>query len=158
MDIILIILGILLLLGGFAGCVAPVLPGPPLAYAAILLLHFTEKVSFTTSQLLIWLLVVVVVQIIDYFIPLLGVKKYGGTKWGNWGCVIGSILGVLFFSPAGIIIGPFLGAVAGELLGGKHTSHALRAGMGAFIGFLMGTLLKVIVCGWFLLVFFNSLF
>ena len=145
-------------MGGFAGCVAPVLPGPPLAYAAILLLHFTEKVSFTTSQLLIWLLVVVVVQIIDYFIPLLGVKKYGGTKWGNWGCVIGSILGVLFFSPAGIIIGPFLGAVAGELLGGKHTSHALRAGMGAFIGFLMGTLLKVIVCGWFLLVFFNSLF
>ena len=158
MDILLIIIGIILLVCGFIGCIAPVLPGPPLSYLALLFLHFTDRVSFTTGQLLIWLLIVVLIQLIDYFIPMLGVKKYGGTKWGNWGCLIGSIVGVVFFSPIGIILGPFLGAVIGELMGGKNTQYALRAGMGAFIGFLLGTLLKFIVCGWFLFVFLRALF
>lgn len=158
MDILLIILGVICLIAGFAGCVAPVLPGPPIAYLALLFLHFTDKVSFTTGQLLIWLTVVAIVQIIDYFIPLMGVKKFGGTKWGNWGCLLGSIAGVMFFPPWGIILGPFFGAIAGELLGGKDSSYALKAGFGAFIGFLMGTLLKVITCGWFLFVFFKALF
>lgn len=157
MDIFLIILGVLCLLGGLAGCIAPVLPGPPLAYAALLLLHFTERVSFSTTQLLLWLLVVAVVQIADYFIPMLGVKKYGGTQWGNWGCLIGSIAGVMLFPPWGIILGPFLGAFVGELLGGKDSQYALRAGFGAFVGFLFGTILKFMVCGWFLFCFVRAL-
>lgn len=69
MDILLIILSILCLLAGVAGCILPMLPGPPMAYLGVLLLHFTDKVQFTTSQLVVWLLIVLLLQVLDYFLP-----------------------------------------------------------------------------------------
>ena len=149
MDILLIVLAFLLLVAGIAGCVLPLLPGPPLAYAGMLLLHLTDKVHFTTPQLVIWLVVVIVLQVVDYITPLLGSKYSGGTSFGNRGCMAGTLLG-LFFMPWGVIVGPFIGAVVGEMLGGQDLSHAIRAGIGTLLGFLVGTLLKVIVCFYFL--------
>lgn len=157
MDIFLIILGSICLLVGMIGCIVPALPGPPIAYGALLLLHFTDKVQFSLKQLIIWLIVVVVVQVIDYFIPTLGTKKLGGTRWGIWGCFIGTFAGIFLFPPWGVILGPFLGAVIGELLGGKETQEALKAGLGAFLGFMIGTVLKFIVCGWFIYIFISTL-
>ena len=153
MDIFLIIIGCICLLVGMAGCIVPMLPGPPIAYVALVLLHFTDKVDFTATQLLLWLLLVIAIQILDYFIPMFGVKRFGGTKWGKWGCMAGTFAGIFLFPPWGIIIGAFIG----ELLGGKETHHALKAGMGAFIGFLFGTVLKVAVCGWFIFCFVRAL-
>lgn len=149
MDIFLIILSFLLLIGGIVGCILPLLPGPPLSYAGILLLHFTDKAHFTSTQLIVWLVIVVVLQVVDYITPLLGSKYSGGTSFGNRGCMAGTILG-LFFMPWGIIVGPFIGAVAGELLGGRDLANAIRAGIGCLLGFLVGTLLKVVVCFYFL--------
>lgn len=83
MDILLIILGILCLIVGLAGCILPMIPGPPVAYAGLLLLHFTDKAQFSTTQLLLWLAAVVLVQILDYFVPMLGSKYSGGSRWGN---------------------------------------------------------------------------
>ena len=74
MDIFLIILGSICLLVGLAGCIVPMLPGPPVAYLALVFLHFTDKVSFTIPQLFLWLFIVVLIQILDYFIPMFGVK------------------------------------------------------------------------------------
>jgi len=156
MDILLIIFGSLCLLVALIGCIAPMLPGPPVAYAGLLLLHFTDKVQFTLVQLLTWLVVVIAVQVVDYFIPVLGTKKLGGTRWGIWGCFFGTFIGFIF-APWGVIFGPFLGAVIGELLGGKETQEALKAGLGAFLGFMVGTVLKFIVCGWFVYVFVSAL-
>jgi uncharacterized protein YqgC (DUF456 family) len=149
MDILIMVLAIILMVGGIAGCVLPILPGAPLAYAGLLLLHFTGLAHFSTAQLIVWLIVVVVLQVVDYITPLLGSKYSGGTSFGNRGCVAGTLLG-LFFMPWGIILGPFLGAVAGEMMGGSDFPHAVRAGIGTLIGFLLGTLLKVIVCFYFL--------
>ena len=149
MDILLIVFAFLLLVAGIAGCVLPLLPGPPLAYAGMLLLHLTDKVHFTTPQLIIWLVVVIVLQVVDYITPLLGSKYSGGTSFGNRGCMAGTLLG-LFFMPWGVIVGLFIGAVVGEMLGGQDLSHAIRAGIGTLLGFLFGTLLKVIVCFYFL--------
>ena len=149
MDILLIVLAILLLIGGIAGCILPILPGSPLAYAGLLLLHLTDRIQFSTTQLVVWLIVVIVLQVVDYITPLLGSKYSGGTAFGSRGCVAGTLLG-LFFMPWGIIIGPFIGAVAGEMLGGSDLPHAIRAGIGTLFGFLVGTLLKVIVCFYFL--------
>lgn len=157
MDIILIILGSICLLVGLAGCILPMLPGPPIAYLALVLLHFTDIVSFTTGQLVLWFFIIIVIQVLDYFIPMFGVRKFGGTKWGNWGCLIGTVAGLFLFPPFGVLIGPFAGAVIGELLGGKETKHALRAGLGAFVGFLLGTALKFAVCGWFIFCFVRAL-
>lgn len=149
MDIFLIILGILCLLGGLLGCVLPMLPGPPLAYGGMLLLHFTDKVQFSLSELLVWLVIVVVVQVLDYLVPLLGAKYSGSTRWGTRGCLIGTLVG-LFFLPWGIILGPFIGAFIGELLGGRETRQALKSGLGSLMGFLLGTVLKCALCGYFI--------
>lgn len=157
MDITLIVLGGICLLTGMLGCILPMLPGPPLAYAGLILLHLTERVQFTVTQLIVWLVVVIVVQVIDYFVPLLGTKKFGGTKWGIWGCLAGTFIGIFLFPPWGIIIGPFAGAIVGELLGGKESQQAIKAGFGAFVGFMMGTVLKLIVCGWFAYTFIEAL-
>jgi uncharacterized protein YqgC (DUF456 family) len=172
MDIVLIILGALCLLVGIIGCIAPVLPGVPLAYLGLLLLHWTERVHFSWQFLTIWAVVVVVIQILDYFIPAWGTKKFGGTKWGVWGSTIGLFVG-LFMGPFGIILGPFAGAVVGELLyfnrypspindsttDGTNTrfNRALRAGFGSFIGLLAGTVLKLVCCGMMVFYFVKEL-
>jgi uncharacterized protein YqgC (DUF456 family) len=159
MDILLIVLGAICLLLGLIGCVAPVLPGVPLSYLGLLLLHWTDRVQFSWQFLAVWGVVVGVIQILDYFIPAWGTKKFGGTKYGVWGSTIGLFVG-LFMGPLGIVIGPFIGAVLGELIyfnrhpqetatqpQNTNFNRAIRAGFGSFIGLLTGTLIKVICCG-----------
>ena len=148
MDILLVILGVICLLVGLAGCFLPILPGPPVAYLALWLLHFTGYAEFTVTELVVWGLLVVLAQAMDYVTPMLGTKYSGGSKWGNWGCIMGTLVGLLFL-PWGVILGPFLGAVIGELLGNKEFSQALKSGVGSLIGFILGTLLKFVVCGYF---------
>ena len=148
MDILLMVFAFLLLVASIVGCVLPVLPGPPLAYAGILLLHLTDKIHFTTQQLIVWLVLVVVLQVVDYITPLLGSKYSGGTSFGNRGCIAGTIIG-MFFMPWGLIIGPFVGAIAGEMMGGQDLAQAIRAGIGTLLGYLFGTLMKVVVCFYF---------
>lgn len=147
MDYILIGSGILLIIGGIVGSVVPFLPGPPLSYAGLLLLHFTEKHQFSTRFLVIWAIITAITYLIDYFIPIWGTKRFGGSKQGVWGSIIGLVAGIFFFPPFGIIIGPFAGAVIGELMAGKNSSAAFRAGFGSFVGFLLGTLIQLIAAG-----------
>ncbi|WP_297092477.1 DUF456 domain-containing protein [uncultured Draconibacterium sp.] len=147
MDILLIVLGSIFIISGILGCVLPVIPGPPLSYIGLLLLHFTERYDFSNKFLIIWAVVTVVVYTLDYLIPAWGTKKFGGSKRGVWGSIIGLVVGLFFFPPFGIIIGPFLGAVIGELTAGKESGAALKSGFGSFMGFLAGTLLKLITSG-----------
>lgn len=156
MDIFLIILSALLMIVGLLGCILPALPGPPVSYIGFLLLHFTDKVQFSTTQILVLLALVVIAQVIDYFIPVLGSKYSGGTKWGSWGAFIGSVLG-LFFLPWGLLLGPFAGAVVGELLGNADMKSALKSGMGALLGFILGTVLKLALCMYFIVLLIRSL-
>ncbi|MCF8373159.1 MAG: DUF456 domain-containing protein [Bacteroidales bacterium] len=158
MDIVLIALGIIFLLLGIAGAILPIIPGPPLSYIGLLLLHFTSRYSFDSNFLWIWAGVTVVVYVADYIIPAWGTKKFGGSKKGVVGSIVGLILGMIFFPPFGIIIGPFVGAFAGELIAGKDQSTAFKAGLGSFIGFLTGTLLKLIASGMMTWYFFVKLF
>jgi uncharacterized protein YqgC (DUF456 family) len=147
MDFILIGLGIIFMIAGIFGCVLPLLPGPPLNYTGLLLLHLTTAFQFSTRFLVIWGIVTVVVYALDYIIPVWGTKKFGGSKRGVWGSMIGLIAGMFFFPPFGIIIGPFAGAVIGELTAGKDSKAALKSGFGSFVGFLTGTILKLIASG-----------
>ena len=157
MDYVLIVFGVVLIIGGILGCVLPVLPGPPLSYIGLLLLHFTQRYQFSTRFLIIWAIITTVVYVLDYVIPSLGTKKFGGSKRGIWGSMIGLVIGLFFFPPYGIIIGPFLGAIIGELTSGKDSGTALKSGFGAFIGFLAGTLLKLIASGMMTWYFFKEL-
>ena len=146
MDIFLIILGAICLVIGILGCVLPVLPGVPLAYCGLLLLHATDKVQFSWQFLVIWAVVTIVVQVLDSVVPIWGTKRFGGSKMGVWGSTLGLLVG-LFFGPWGIVLGPFLGAVDFELIDGKNTRLALKAGWGSFVGLMTGTILKLICCG-----------
>jgi uncharacterized protein YqgC (DUF456 family) len=149
MDYVLLILAIIVSLLGIIGCVLPVLPGPILNYAGLLMLHFTRFGDVSSGNLLFLALLTVIVQMLDYVVPVWGTKKFGGSRYGTWGSIIGLIAG-LFFLPAigpfGIVTilgGPFVGAYLGEKLAGNDSSTALRAAFGSFIGFLAGTVMKL---------------
>jgi uncharacterized protein len=146
MDVFWLILGIVLVLAGLVGCLLPLLPGPPLTYAGLLVLQLREVSPFSTKFLLIWAAIVVVVTMLDYVIPIYGTKKFGGSNAGIWGCTLGLLAG-FWLGPFGIIIGPFVGAFIGEWIAVQNTDKALRAAVGSFLGFLTGTLLKLVVCG-----------
>jgi uncharacterized protein YqgC (DUF456 family) len=158
MDVVLIIIGIILILIGILGCIIPGIPGPPIAYAGILLQVFKTENPFTTKFLIIWALITIVISVLDYVVPAIGTKKFGGSRRGIWGSIIGLFVGIFFFPPIGLIIGPFLGAFIGELTGGKETESALKAGFGSFIGFLTGVVLKLVVTGLMAYYFFVSIF
>jgi len=147
MDFFLIGFGLILMTVGILGCVLPLLPGPPMNYLGLLLLHFTTAYQFSNRFLLIWGIITIAVVALDYIIPVWGTKRFGGSKRGIWGSVFGLIAGIFFFPPLGIIIWPFVGAVIGEITAGKDSKAALKSGFGSFAGFLTGTILKLIVSG-----------
>ncbi len=161
MDITLAILGTALVLIGFLGSFLPVLPGPPISWAGLLLLRWTRFIGDNPEgyDTVLWVLLffVILVTVLDYVVPILGTKKYGGSKRGVWGATIGVVAG-LFFGPLGIIIGPFLGAYIGEITTGKKEKEALRAAWGSFVGFLLGVGLKLMTCGTILFFFIRHLF
>lgn len=158
MDYLLYILGGMLVIIGLLGCILPGLPGPPFNFLALLLIHFTGSRPFTGKFLWFWAGITLVVTVLDYIIPIIGSKKFGAGKWGIIGSFAGMIAGFFFFPPWGIIIGPVAGAIAGELFSGKTDAAAVKAGLGSFIGFFFGTLLKLIVSGIMTFHFFRALF
>ena len=157
MTIFLITLAVVCLLTGLAGCVIPVLPGPPISYLGILFLHFSKEYDYSLTTLLVLLALVIVVTVLDYVIPMLGSKYLGAGKWGSAGSFIGTIIG-LFFLPWGLIVGPFLGAFIGEKISGKGWHDAFVAGTGSLVGFIVGTLIKVLLCLYMIWIFIEALF
>ncbi len=161
----IIVLGITLIVLGFVGSIMPAIPGPPIALVSIFLVHFGldgGKYSWYTLSILI--LLTIVIALADYFVPILGTKKFGGTKHGVRGSTIGLILGVVitfFTSGFGfllLLLGPFLGAFIGEKYAKNNNTIALRSAIGSLIGFLAGTLGKIIVVVLILIAFLYKVF
>jgi uncharacterized protein len=157
-DLLWISLGALFIIVGLIGCIAPIIPGPPLSYFGLLLLQLKEDPPFSLTFMLILAGVTAAVTIIDYMLPVWGAKKFGAGKWGTWGSVIGLILGFFIFPPLGIFILPFFGALIGELIAGKKGMVALKASFGVFLGFIFGTLAKLIVSGYMFWMFVVNIF
>jgi len=145
MEWVWIILGLILCVVGIAGSLLPLLPGPPIAYIGVLLQLLRDPNPFTSKFLWIWAGIVVLTIVLDYFIPIWGTKKFGGTKYGVWGCTIG-FLAAFWIGPWGVVIGPFIGAFIGEYLANQHSQQALKSAIGSFAGFLAGSFLKILVC------------
>lgn len=157
--IVLIILAFICLIIGIIGCIVPGLAGPPFSFLALILLSIAKRWEpFSPTFLIIMAAVTVIVTALDYIVPVAGAKKYGASKFGFWGAIIGMIVGIIYFPPLGMIIGAFIGAFVGELLIGKQSSAALRAGWGVFIGVILGILLKLIASGVMTFYFIKALF
>src|SRR5210317_2040457 len=142
MEIFLAVVAILFLIIGLIGCFVPVLPGPPLAYVALLLAQLGPDVPFSFKFMVIMGLAVIVVTFLDYMIPALGAKKWGGSRYGVIGALAGVVVSFFVFPPFGILIFPLLGAILGEYLKGSGSDKALKAGLGTVVGLLFGTMLK----------------
>lgn len=152
MDWFWVILGVSLMLIGTAGSILPLLPGPPIAYAGLLIQQFRSPVPFSTQFLLIWAGIVVLTFILDYLVPIWGTKKFGGTRYGVWGCTIGFLL-AFWMGPLGVVIGPFIGAFVGEMIGGQDSRKSFRAALGSFAGFLLGSFFKLVAC--FMMIYYT---
>jgi uncharacterized protein YqgC (DUF456 family) len=146
MDYILITIASILIIVGIIGCIIPALPGPPLSYAGIIFLNITRWANISIKLMISLGIIVIIVTVLDYILPAWATKKFGGTKMGVCGSIIGLFIG-LFFAPWGIIIGPFGGAFFGEMIAHNNSEKALRSAAGSFAGFLFGTLAKIIVSG-----------
>ena len=150
MDILLVLLGLLCMFIGILGSFMPVLPGAPISWTGLLLLHLTDAIPMNLNYLGITLGVAILVFLLDYIIPAIGTKKFGGSKYGVIGTTIGLIVGVISPIPFGIIIGPFVGAYVGEMLYQNNSKVATKAAFGSLIGFLTSSLMKFVVCVVFL--------
>ena len=155
MDILFLFIGFICIFLGIIGAFLPILPGPLTGWLGLLLLHYTNAVPKDWTFLGITLAVAAFVWIIDYFIPAMGTKRFGGSKYGVYGTTIGLIIGLFVPIPFGILIGAFAGAFVGELIyDSKDTNRALKASFGSFLGFLVSTGIKFgvgLVFGWFFL-------
>ncbi|WP_299325377.1 DUF456 domain-containing protein [uncultured Maribacter sp.] len=147
MDIFLLVLGFILMLVGIFGSFLPVLPGPPISWVGLLLLYSTSAITMNWTFLGITLAIALIVFGLDYVIPAIGTKKFGGTKAGVIGTTVGLLVALIFpiLGPFGIIVWPFVGALVGELLNKADKKTATKAAFGSFLGFLTGTFLKFMV-------------
>lgn len=157
MDITLVIVAAVLLILGFFGTFVPVLPGAPLAWFGLLAGFFSAYVKMNVIALIVCALVAIFVSVADNIFPVAMTKKSGGSKAGTWGSTIGLIIG-LFVGPWGILLGPFCGALVGEMVNdSSDMKKCFTAAFGAFKGFLLGTGLKMIAVGVFIWLFIISL-
>jgi uncharacterized protein len=131
---------------GMLGSILPGLPSTPVVFGAALLhrLYFKET-GPGTFVLVLMLGVMLVSLVMDYFATMYGAKKLGATKRGILGAALGALIG-LFFSLPGLILGPFIGAFAFEMAGGRESREAARAGAGATLGLFAGALGKLACC------------
>lgn len=151
MDLLISILAVLAGIIGVVGSILPALPGAPVGWVGMLLLYLwgngvnASGDPMSTRTLIVWGVVVVVVSVIDYFVPMYFTKVTGGSRFAERGAMAGLIIGI-FLTPVGMILGSFLGAFLSELYWGKNTTAgALKAAAGSFLGFILGTGLKTVV-------------
>jgi len=147
MEYVLLILSFLLLIIGFLGSFLPIIPGTPLSWSGLLCLYLIKGIPINYTLLGLTLLFVVAISVLDYIIPAQGTKRFGGSKYGIWGTNIGLVIGIFIPIPLGFIFCPFLGALFGEILYDySDINRALKAAFGSFIGFLLGTFIKIVTC------------
>ncbi len=159
MDLILLVLGLLLLILGILGSVLPVLPGPITGWLGLLVMFLTSAIPMNYYWLGITFVLAIFIFVLDYLIPGMGAKKFGGSKMGGNGATIGLLIGLILPIPLGFVIGAFAGAFIGELIfDSSNLKRALRSATGSFLGFLASTTMKIVVSLIFLAIYCYKVF
>lgn len=145
METALAVAGVLFILTGLLGCFLPVLPGPPLAYVALLLLQIGPNVPFSWRFMILAAALVIIVTVLDYLVPAWGTQRWGGSRYGIIGAFAGVLAGLFIFPPFGFLIFPIVGAMIGEILYGANTNKAFKSAIGTFFGMVFGIVIKLSV-------------
>jgi uncharacterized protein len=146
LTILAIVIFTLSFLVALAGIVLPVLPGVPIvALGALVAAWMTGFQQLSLTPLIIVGLLTVLSIVIDYFAGIVGAQKYGASRSGIWGSIIGSLIGLFFFPPLGFLIGALAGAVIAEMLIGRKLEEAVKSGFGVLVGTFGGMLAKVFI-------------
>lgn len=141
--ILLYLLAAALIIIGVLGTVLPALPGTPLVFGGMLIAAWTDQFQHVGGWTLTVLGILTVLAVaIDFIAGMLGAKRVGASRLAVVGAAVGTIVGIFFGIP-GLLIGPFAGALIGELFAGGTMRRATEVGVGAWIGFLIGSVLKL---------------
>ena len=154
MDIFLLILGLILCLLGIVGSFSPIIPGPITSWFGLLVIHFSKLIPFANQFLFITFLIAALIFGLDLIIPILGLKKLGGSKKGLIGSTIGLFLGLFLAGPLGLLIGSFFGAISGEYVNNNSLKKSIKPAMGTFIGMAVGSTIKFLTSTIFLGLYF----
>ena len=153
-DLLLLIIGVILCLIGIVGSFVPIIPGPMTSWFGLLVLNFTDAVNFNLQFLAITLIIAIVISAMDYIIPIIWVKKLGGSSDGAE-VFIGLMIGIVIMGPIGIFVGGFIGAIAGEMMNGKKLTDSFKPALGSLIGILIGSGIKFCLSLIYLFFFLN---
>ena len=154
-DLILFIVGIILCLVGIVGSFIPIVPGPISSWFGLLILNFTKAVEFNYQFIALTFIIAIIISVLDYLVPIIGVKKLGGSRGGLIGASIGLVTALIILGPLGLLIGPFIGAITGEMINKKNFTESLKPALGSLIGILIGSGIKFCLCLIYLFFYLN---
>ncbi len=138
-DTIALIVTILVILVGIAGTVIPFIPGIPLIFISIAAYGWYEGFQVINSKFVVVMAALTILSlVVDYLSTALGASYFGSSKYGVWGAIIGTFVGLVTFPPIGIFLGPWLGACIGEFIAGQEFNKAMRSGLGTVVGLFSG--------------------
>ncbi len=152
METLLLVLAILCGAAGIVGCVLPALLGPPIAWFGLLLVQWAIH-PFSITLLVVTAAISILILLFDFYLPVWTARRFGATKQGIRGSIIGMVLGI-FFTPLGMIAGLIAGSIIGDLIAGQNVSQATKSASGTFLGTLLTIGVKLIWCSilfWFII-------
>ena len=153
MNSFLLIISVILIITGLIGSFIPIIPGPITSWFGLFTLSQIQNFPNNNTLLITTFVIGITIFILDYFIPIIGSKYFGGSKYGIIGTSIGLLIGLISPVPFGIIIGAFLGALIGEILAGKQLSEGLKPAMGSLIGIITSSVIKFFTAVSFLVIY-----
>ncbi len=155
LNLLFLLLSSAVMLTGLAGIFLPVLPGVPLVFAGALIYAWSTGFEvITIGNLIFFGILTAVSSAVEYVGGVLTAKKYGASKYGLLGGVLGGILGLVVFSIPGLIIGQLAGVIIGELYFGKQMRESFASGFAMFVGYLLGSTVKVFFAGIIVIIFY----
>lgn len=155
LNLLFLVLSTVIMLAGLAGVFLPVLPGVPLVFAGAFIYSWSTGFQvITVGNLIFFAILTGIASAIDYAGGLITAKKYGASKYGLIGGILGGILGLVIFSIPGLIIGQLAGVILGELYFGKEMKESFTSGFAMFVGYVLGSTVKVFFAGLIVIVFY----
>ena len=155
LSILFLILSSAIMLTGLAGVFLPVLPGVPLVFAGAFIYAWSTSFEvITVGNIVLFAVLTAIASAVDYVGGLITAKKYGASKYGLIGGILGGILGLIALGIPGLIIGQLAGVILGELYFGKQMKESFTSGFAMFVGYILGSTVKVFFAGLIVIIFY----